>query len=159
MDAAHRLDGQGGDMIDVALHEPLEAISNPDDVDAFEPRADRRRRDDTVDTGGGSAADKNGQPLMMFHSLRSYKLSGRLCRYCACEHQTTARRHRRPVGQTRARRRWPADLPLVPRPGRAAAAHVLRRGMRARMEDPQQPVVRAARGEEARQGDLPPVWA
>jgi hypothetical protein len=30
--------------------------------------------------------------------------------------------------------------------------------MRARMEDPQQPVVRAPRSEEARQGHLPAVW-
>jgi hypothetical protein len=30
--------------------------------------------------------------------------------------------------------------------------------VRARMEDPQQPVVRASRSEEARQGHLPAVW-
>ena len=48
-------------------------------------------------------------------------------------------------------------LPLVPRPRRAAPAHVLRRRLRARMEDPQQPLVCPAGSEEARQGDLPAV--
>jgi len=40
----------------------------------------------------------------------------------------------------------------APRP---AAPHLLRRSVRPRMEDPQQPVVRAAGSEEARQGRLP----
>ena len=42
--------------------------------------------------------------------------------------------------------------------GEGAAPHVLRRRLRPRVEDPQQSVVRAAAGEEARQGDLPAVW-
>ena len=68
MDAADGLDRQGRDVFDVPLHEPLEAVADADDVDPLETRADGRCSDDTVDAGRGSAADKDGQSLMMFHS-------------------------------------------------------------------------------------------
>ena len=53
VDAADGLDGQRRDVVDVALHDPLEAVADADDVDAFELGADRRRADDAVDAGGG----------------------------------------------------------------------------------------------------------
>lgn len=59
------------------------------------------------------------------------------------------------MGQTGTRRPRPSGLPLVPCAGRASTADVLQRRLRPRVEDPQQSVVRAAAGEEARQGDLP----
>ena len=74
------------------------------------------------------------------------------------EHPSRARRHRRSMGEARSKRGRGADLPLVPWSGEASAPHVLRRRVRARVEDPQQSVVSAASGEEARQGDLPAVW-
>lgn len=46
---------------------------------------------------------------------------------------------------------------MVPWGGRAAPPNVLQRRLRARVENPQQPVVRPSRGEEARQRHLPPV--
>jgi hypothetical protein len=66
VDPADRVDGQGGGVIDVALHEPLEAVAHADDVDAFEPGADGGRGDDTVDAGGGAAADEDRETLVMF---------------------------------------------------------------------------------------------
>ena len=57
----------GRDVVDVALHEPLEAVADAEDVEPFEPGADGRRADDAVDAGGGAAADQDGEPLMMFH--------------------------------------------------------------------------------------------
>ena len=74
-----------------------------------------------------------------------------------CEHQAGTRGQRRAVGRPGAGRAGEAGLPLVPRAGGAAAADVLRRGLRARVEDPQQSLVCPARGEEARQGRLPPL--
>ena len=41
------------DAVDVALHDPLEAVADADDLDAFEPAADRRRADHAVDAGAG----------------------------------------------------------------------------------------------------------
>ena len=58
----------GRDVIDVPLHQPLEAVADADDVEPFEAGADGGRGDDAVDAGGGSAADEDGEPLMMFHS-------------------------------------------------------------------------------------------
>ena len=67
VDPADGLDRQRGDVLDVPLHQPLEPVANADDVEAFEAGADGRRGNDTVDPGGRSAADKDGEPLVMFH--------------------------------------------------------------------------------------------
>ena len=53
----------GVHVLDVALHDPLEAVADADDLDAFEPAADGRGADDAVDAGGGAAADENCEPL------------------------------------------------------------------------------------------------
>jgi hypothetical protein len=51
-------------VIDVALHDPLEAVTDADDLDAFEAAADRRGADHAVDTRRRPAADENA------HSFR-----------------------------------------------------------------------------------------
>ena len=61
----------GIDVIDVALHEPLEAVLDAQHVDALEGAADRRRADDAVDAGGRTAADQNGDFLRMMHGTTS----------------------------------------------------------------------------------------
>ncbi len=55
----------GDDVLDVALHQPFEAVANPDHVDPFELGSDRRRADDAVDAGGRPAADENPDVLVM----------------------------------------------------------------------------------------------
>ena len=53
--------------VDVALHDPLEAVADADDVDAFEAGADGGRADDAVDAGGRAAADENGEIVRSCH--------------------------------------------------------------------------------------------
>jgi hypothetical protein len=53
-------------VVDVALHQPFETVADADDVEAFEPGADRGRGDDAVDAGSGAPADENRKTLMMF---------------------------------------------------------------------------------------------
>ena len=67
VDPADGLDRERGNVLDVPLHQPLEPVADADDVEAFEPGADGRRGDDTIDPGGRSTADEDGEPLMMFH--------------------------------------------------------------------------------------------
>ncbi len=55
------------DVGDVTLHDPLEAVADTDDVDAFQNSADRGGRYDTVDPGGGTSADEDGEMLMLTH--------------------------------------------------------------------------------------------
>src|SRR5215831_11346880 len=56
MDAADRLDGQIGDMLRVAFHEPLEAVAQAHHLCPGQAGADGGRADDTVDTGSGATA-------------------------------------------------------------------------------------------------------
>ena len=69
VNAADPFDRQGHDVGDVVLHEPLEALLDPDDVDALHARPDRRRSDHAVDTRRGAAAHDDCQSLLMFHVL------------------------------------------------------------------------------------------
>jgi hypothetical protein len=48
MNAADAFDGKRRHVIDVPLHDPLEAVANAEDIDAFEPGADRGGADDAV---------------------------------------------------------------------------------------------------------------
>ena len=57
----------GRDVVDVALHDPLEAVADAEDLDAFERAADGGGADDAVDAGGGAAADEDGELLLMAH--------------------------------------------------------------------------------------------
>ena len=67
VNAADRFDGERHDVIDVALHDPLEPVADAEDVDAFEPGADGGRADDAVDAGRRAAADENRQLMVMLH--------------------------------------------------------------------------------------------
>jgi hypothetical protein len=61
VDAADQVDGQRHDVVDVAAHQPFEAVADADDFDAFEAGANRRRADHAVDAGRRSSADENGE--------------------------------------------------------------------------------------------------
>ena len=67
VDAADVVDRERRHVVDVALHDPLEAVADAEHVDAFELRADRRRPDDAVDAGRGTAADEDRQLLLLSH--------------------------------------------------------------------------------------------
>jgi hypothetical protein len=67
VDPAHCFDRERHDVIDVALHDPLEAVADAEDVDALEPGPNRRRADDAVDAWGRPAPDENGQRMLMLH--------------------------------------------------------------------------------------------
>ena len=56
------------DVLDVTLHQPLESVAHANDVHAVEGRANRRSANHAVDAGGGSAADQDGEFLVMFHA-------------------------------------------------------------------------------------------
>ena len=71
MDPAHGVDVERDHMIDVALHDPLEAVAEPDDVNPFEPGADGRRADDAVDPWGGASTDQDREILMVLHRSTS----------------------------------------------------------------------------------------
>src|SRR5262249_62105916 len=64
-------DRQRNHVLDVAAHQPLEAVADPDDLDAFERSADRRRADDAVDAGSGTAADEDAQLVVLLHPYPS----------------------------------------------------------------------------------------
>ncbi len=72
VDAADGVDGERDDVIDVALHDPGEAVADADDLDAFETRADRRRADHRVDAGGRATTDEDGK-LVMRHDVCSFQ--------------------------------------------------------------------------------------
>ena len=78
-----------------------------------------------------------------------------MCRYLSREHSSRARRHPRPGGQARPQSGGGTGVPVVPRTGQGAAADILRRPVRPRVEDPEQPLVRAAADPEARSRDVP----
>ncbi len=57
----------GVHVVDVPLHDPLEAVADADDLDAFELGADRGRADDAVDAGRGTATDEDREFLVLTH--------------------------------------------------------------------------------------------
>jgi hypothetical protein len=70
VDAAHLADGQRADVVDVALHDPVEAVVDADDVEAGQDGADRRRADDRVDARRGAAAHENADLLRLVEHAR-----------------------------------------------------------------------------------------
>jgi len=88
----------------------------------------------------------------VFYDFR--KLLPTSFRYDLREHPPQPCRDRGPMGQTRPKCRRRPGLPMVPGAGRAAAANVLQRHLRTRVENPQQPVVRPAAHQETRPGRL-----
>jgi hypothetical protein len=57
VDAADGLDGERGHVVDVAVHDPLEAVADPDDFHVLQARPDGGRADHAVDAGSRSAPD------------------------------------------------------------------------------------------------------
>ncbi len=72
VDAADTGHGQFDDVVDVTLHDPLEAVADADDLHARELGADRRRADDAVDARRRSTADKDGELAVLTHRARSF---------------------------------------------------------------------------------------
>ena len=71
VNAAHILDGEGLHVVDVAVHQPFEAVAHANDLHALEGGTDRRRADDAVDAWRRTAADEDGQFLGMVHVMSS----------------------------------------------------------------------------------------
>src|SRR6185436_17649050 len=69
VDAARVLDGQAAAVLDVALHDPFEAVLDAEHLDAFERGTDGRGADHGVDAGRGSAADEDGHAFAGRHEL------------------------------------------------------------------------------------------
>ena len=58
-------------VVDVALHDPLEAVADAEHLDALEDGADGGRADDAVDAGRRAAADEDRQPVVGVHGTPS----------------------------------------------------------------------------------------
>jgi hypothetical protein len=58
---------RGGDVVHVALHQPLEAVADAEHLDALEHSADGGGADHAVDAGGGAAAHQDGHLLRVMH--------------------------------------------------------------------------------------------
>ena len=67
VDAGDRINGQRAGVIDVALHEPLEAILDAEHVDALEQCADGGGGDDAVDAGRRPSAHEDREFLAVRH--------------------------------------------------------------------------------------------
>ena len=65
VDPGDLVDRERVDVLDVPLHEPLEAVADAEDGDALELGADRGRADDAVDAGRRSAADEDRHVLVL----------------------------------------------------------------------------------------------
>ena len=59
------LDGERDHVVDIAAHDPFEAIPNPDDLDVLQLSAYRRRTNHAIDAGGRATGDKNRKPFVM----------------------------------------------------------------------------------------------
>ena len=71
VDPAHFLDRQRGHVLHVALHQPLEAVADPQDLDALKDPPDGRRADDAVDAGSRPSSDEYRQPLLVTHGAQT----------------------------------------------------------------------------------------
>src|SRR5678816_1017081 len=82
MDTAHRLDGERRRVVDVAVHDPLEAVTDADDFDAFELAANGGRGDDAVDAGRGPSGNQYREARLMRHTSESiiFEISRLACR-------------------------------------------------------------------------------
>ena len=68
VDAAHVVDGERRHVLDVALHDPVEAVADAEHPDAFERAPDGGGADDAVDAGGGAAADEDREVRASTHA-------------------------------------------------------------------------------------------
>ena len=67
VDAADVVDAERRHVVDVAPHDPLEAVADAEHVDPLEDRADGGRADHAVDAGRRAAADQDRQFLPLTH--------------------------------------------------------------------------------------------
>ena len=105
MDPADRVDGQWDHMVDIAAHDPFEAVPQADDVYLFEPGADGRRPDDAVDAGGGPAADEDCKIVMVLHksmiaSSPTCRPAGAACRPSVSHNEKTGSGMTQPGSKT-----------------------------------------------------------
>src|SRR5262249_36827108 len=63
VEPAHLLDGEVGDVVGVALHDPLEAVPDAQNLHALDDAADGGGGDDAVDAGGRAPAYEDRESL------------------------------------------------------------------------------------------------
>src|SRR6185437_7211415 len=61
VDPAHLADVERGDVVDVAVHDPLEPVAHAEHIDRLQPGPDRGRPDHTIDPRRRAAADQDRQ--------------------------------------------------------------------------------------------------
>ena len=66
--ATHRVDRQRLRVLDVALHDPLEAFLEAEHLVALERGSNGRSTDDAVDSGSGAPAYEDRDPLLLVHA-------------------------------------------------------------------------------------------
>jgi len=71
MDTADVLNGEGRDVINIPLHDPLKTITNPQHFNPAKSASDRGRSNNAINPGCRSATDKNGEFLPLAHSVIS----------------------------------------------------------------------------------------
>ena len=65
-------DGERRDVVDVPLHQPLEAVLDAENFHAAEARADGGGAEDAVDAGGGAAGAQDAELLLLGHRGGGY---------------------------------------------------------------------------------------
>src|SRR4026209_1753947 len=83
MYAAHVLNRQRRDVLDVALHDPFEAVANADHVHTLEPCTDRRGADDAVQARRGTAPAEDGELVMLIHEADIVISDPSCAQFCA----------------------------------------------------------------------------
>src|SRR5689334_5056754 len=73
MDPAYPISRERDDMVGIALHDPLESVTNPDDFHSVQLRANCRRRDDAVDARRRTTAHQNCKLTGLIHELSLYE--------------------------------------------------------------------------------------
>ena len=118
VDPGDLVDRERVDVLDVPLHEPLEAVADAEDRDPLELGADRRRADDAVDSGRRPAADEDRQVLVLARG------HGASIRKAECTAASRARAGREPGAPVpgAAVRRDAVPAPAARRHGRAPSA-------------------------------------
>src|SRR5947207_12515487 len=73
MNSANAVSRERDDMVGIALHDPLKSVSNPEDFDSIQFRANCRRCNDAVDARRRTAADQNRELPRLSHNLSLYE--------------------------------------------------------------------------------------
>ena len=70
MNSTHSVDGQRGDVVDIAPHDPLETVAEADHANVLQTASDCCCADDAVDARGRPAGDEDGKFVaVMGHRL------------------------------------------------------------------------------------------